>query len=104
VKTIGPIALGLALIEHADLRSVRQVAPEGVHVDWTESPGESELLLGLERLIPEEESVMVEHQLANRREALVGERLAQVDPGDLGTDVGRQFCDREFHFASLRRA
>ena len=97
MPAVGAIALGLGLVEQPDGRQVGQVAPERVDVELAEAPGQGELLVGGERLIPEEEHQVVEQGLLERDDLLVRERPPQIDARDLGTDLGRERTDPQAH-------
>ncbi len=48
----------------------------------------------LQRLVPEEDGVVVEQQLSDREERLLGDGHSEVDAGHLDADMRAQPLDR----------
>jgi hypothetical protein len=84
--------------DREDFRVFR-VALRGVGMDvkLAEALAKRLVLIDGHILVAEENDAMVEQRLVNGVKLLVGERLAEVDAGDLGADGGRERVDRYGH-------
>ena len=83
-------------LQREDLAVVGDVAERDVADGERPEPGgELRVLLVVEELLAEEHCLVDEQRVAHRLDLPVGERLAQVEPGDLGAarDRLRLHCD-----------
>jgi hypothetical protein len=63
--------------------------------DRSERLGERDLLRRVQPLVQPEQHMVLDQQPVQRGTHLAGQRLAQVDPADLGTDHGCRPGDRQ---------
>src|SRR5262249_3667276 len=85
---VGRLSFYPGVEDQSDLRMLR-VAKTGrslaVVIDFTETPGERDMLLGGERLIAKDQHTMLQKRRPDRGYRRVVQRLAQVDAGHLGS-------------------
>ena len=93
VPPAGPVDLA---VDGEHLGALVDGGQHGVRLgDGAELAGEVGLLLGRQRLVPEEDDVMRVQRVADGRHHLGRERGREVDAGDLGADGGGEGVDAE---------
>ena len=85
VLAVLPGGVGVGVDEH-ELGVAVDARGRRVDVERPEAPPEGEVLLVVDGLVAEEDDPVLDEGAVDLVERLVVERLAQVDPGDLGPD------------------
>jgi hypothetical protein len=101
VPPVGTVALRIHLIEDHHLGHFGGRSEEGRDAHGTEAQREAELLVGLERLVAEEQHEVLQERVPNRVDRRVVELGADVDTCDFGADRRRERCDRQGHALTI---